>query len=354
MRAYICIQLVTLFIFSHFFVSSAHAQNNVKFSNPEISVNGLFLGRVGSDGSSRSQESANGFHIQEIETRLTANVDPYFRADFTLAFEKEPGQDFVFTPEEAFIESLSLPSVTLRLGKFRAFLGKHNQYHTHSFPFIDLPLIYEQLVGEEGLNEIGASAAVLLPVPWFSEFVAQGFSATNENLFTVDRANAIAGLFHSKNLWDLNKTTTFELTGSYGIGQNDFGSNSQIYSASSTLKWRPLEKSIYRRVAWTTEFLQTFRDGAPDNELVGGVSSWLQWQFARRWWIQGRYDYLGLPDPDDGTGYKASALLAFVPSEFSALRLQYDALSEPGPGDMQHIVTLQLNFTIGAHPAHDY
>ena len=333
----------------------ALAQNSTIIDkvNPRIGINGLFLGRVSTEGSNRTQEAADGFHIQEVETRMMANVDSYFLAAFTFAFEKEPGEDFSFALEEAFVESLSLPWVTVRAGKFFAYLGKHNQYHTHAFPFIDQPIMYDILLGEEGFNEIGVAAAVLLPTPWYSEFVAQAFSATNENLFDTDDADDVTVLMHSNSLWELSRTATFELTGSYGFGNNTFGDQSHIFNGSSTIKWRPAN-SPNDSLSWTTEFLQTLRENAPSDPRVGGIASWLMWQFNRRWWLQSRFDYLGLPDPTAGETKRYSGLLAFVPTEYSALRLQYDALDEAGAADIVHIVTLQLNVTIGAHPAHPY
>ena len=58
---------------------------------------------------------------------------------------------------------------------------------------------------------------------------------------------------------------------------------------------------------------------------------------------------------DDTTPFqrKQSLLLAYVPSEFSALRLQYDHRNNGMRAD-EHKILLQLNFTIGAHPAHAY
>ena len=76
----------------------------------------------------------------------------------------------------------------------------------------------------------------------------------------------------------------------------------------------------------------------------------MQLQHSRRWWIQGRYDLLGVAT--GGNDSRLSGLVAFVPSEFSALRLQYSQLDEDG--DIVHQLLLQLNFTVGSHPAHRY
>jgi hypothetical protein len=48
-------------------------------------------------------------------------------------------------------------------------------------------------------------------------------------------------------------------------------------------------------------------------------------------------------------------LFAYVPSEFSALRLQYAAFrADEGGAALEHEVFLQAVVSIGSHPAHAY
>ena len=51
---------------------------------------------------------------------------------------------------------------------------------------------------------------------------------------------------------------------------------------------------------------------------------------------------------------KESVLLAFLPSEFSGLRLQYDYIQDRARTRNDHTIAFQYNITIGAHPAHAY
>ena len=322
-------------------------------SNPSISVNALMLGRAGNEGDNPDSESPNGFQFQELEARFTSNIDAYFRGDVTLAVEKEDGE-FIVEPEELFVETLSLPSFTIKAGKFYALLGRHNHLHTHSFPFIDKPLTNEMLLGEEGLNETGLAVSYLMPTSWYFEVVGQVFSGTNEILFDSSTQNDVAGVLFVKNLWDLSDATTLEFNLGYGNGKNAFDGTSHLYSASMTYKWRPVEKSVNKSFLWTAEFLQSHRENVLEDMRVGGVSSWVQWQFARRWWLQGRVGYLGFPKPDMGATRKYSVLFGFVPTEYSALRLQYDNINRDFEEKAEHRVSLQLNVALGTHPAHSY
>ena len=76
-----------------------------------------------------------------------------------------------------------------------------------------------------------------------------------------------------------------------------------------------------------------------------------EYQFARRWYVGGRYDrsQRTLDASIQDTG--GSAFLTFWPSEFSQIRGQYRHTSY-GDGVKANEILLQFNFAIGAHGAH--
>jgi len=332
--------------------------------NPAISVNGLFLGGYASSPRTTSRLTGldfhNGFNLQEAEFQFTADVDPYWKANFILSVDRN-GETGV---EEGYVTSEELPydllpqNTSLKLGKFYATFGKHNLLHTHAFPFIDQPLINRAVFGNEGLKEPGLGVNYLLPAPWFSELTFQGLAGENDGLFhfTSDAKRRGAYLGHWKNFFDLSDETTVELGNSYIAGRNsDSGHRlSQAAGLDLTLKWRPLQMATERGLIWQSEYLYFSRDR--EREALtrgGGLYSSLQYQFARRWWIQGRYDLLGIPNFDEGRKNRWSTLLAFVPSEFSAIRLQHSYTSQERGSPVNQLL-LQFNYTIGSHPAHQY
>jgi len=326
--------------------------------NPAISVNGLFLGTYTSDeaGGTDGEEGGvghitSGIHIQEVEAQFTAFVDPYLRADIILALPEGEGIEV----EEGYVSTLNIPSVIFRIGKTHEPFGKHNLLHTHQFPFIDAPLINERIFGEEGLTEVGVDVSYLVKLPWFSELRFDLLDGSNEVLFNSPNGNDLAYLAHYKNLWDLSEATTLELGESYIVGKNEFEDTSQAAGVNLTLKWRPPRRALYRALIWQTEYLYAKKEPADQTfDSLGGLYTLVQYQFARRWWVQGRYDRLGLPEArDEGATYRVSGLLALVPSEFSAIRLQYNYLKEENEEGV-HQVLAQVNFTIGSHPAHQY
>lgn len=342
-----------------------------KVFNPDTSVNFLGLMQHGTGVSNdRTSPDHNGILLQEAELQFFADVDPYLRANALLSIAQEDGgTGYGIDPEEVFLETIDLPVVTLRAGKMKLALGKHNTLHTHAFPFIDAPLVNQRLLGDEGLNETGVSAAALLPFAWFSEFTLQGFSETNEDLFSISGASPsdvppsgrVGGLMNWRNLWDLSDDLTYELA-AYGTrGKNAMNAFSTVWGADSIFKWRPSEGGKYHALVWASEYLNGNRRGLVDGTSgeniarLGGWASWLQYQFAERWWIQARAEKAGTPHSDAlPTSRKYSALLGFFPSEFSGFRLQYDRQKDSDRERTDHTLALQFNVTIGAHPAHSY
>ena len=336
-----------------------------KVFNPDISANFLGLLQRGTKLSDdRRAAPYNGLSLQEAEIQFTSDVDPYLRAValFSLAQEASASKvSFGIDPEEVFLETIFLPSVTLRAGKFKMALGKHNQLHSHAFPFLDSPLILQQLLGDEGLNEVGVSAAALLPLPWYSELVFQGFSLSNQDLYASPRSGDWGGLVHFKNLWDLSDDFTMELGASGTGAKNISDQTASVLGGDLTFKWRPAVGGKYQALIWSTEYLNGYRPGKVDSttgeslERLGGVAAWIQYQFAERWWVQGRYEYIGAPHAAAlMTENKQSALIGFFPSEFSGFRLQYDRHTVQNQERADHRVALQYNVSIGAHPAHAY
>lgn len=366
--------------------TSAHAQDAGQTTatgtsnsfNPAISVNGLFLGyhtsdpfalepafgheaheEEGEDHATETEEEHHeegghahglpeegGLSVQEFEIRMSANVDAYFRADVTLAIPGTEGVEL----EEGYLETIGLPNVTLRAGKFFSSFGKHNALHTHAFPFVDGPIAQERILGGEGLNEIGVRASLLLPASWFSELDVELLDGTNE-LYNSSGSSDYVYAASWRNLWDLTDESTFEIAGSAGTGKNEADAFTQIYGLDATYKWRA-SRGSQRSVIAQIEYLRAHLDDGTDTEKAGGLSTHLMLQTSRAWWIQGRYDLFGIPNPETDKQHRYSALVGLVPSEFSSFRLQY-SLNKEGD-ETVHQFAFQINFTMGSHPAHAY
>ena len=354
---------------------SSTATGTSRAFNPAISVNGLFLGlhtsepfarepafgheHEGEDGHAENDEGVHahahahglphdtGLSVQEVEVQLSAFVDPYLKGDITLAVPGTEGLEL----EEGYLTTIGLPGITLKAGKFYADFGKHNLLHTHAFPFVDPPVVSERILGGEGLNEVGLGMSALLPMAWYSELTFQILNGDNE-LFDSQNGGDLAYLGRWRNLWDLDDATTLELGGSYSAGRNGHGELTHLIGGDLSIKWRPPRRARDRGLTFQAEYIQARVDDGVDTETVGGFYSFLKVQVSRRWWIQGRYDLFGLPRLQPERESRFCGMLAFVPSEFSTVRFQYN-LNHAG-SESVHQLVVQLNFTMGSHPAHNY
>lgn len=347
-------------------------------STPDIGANTLFLYQNSNfhqqDANPGSLDAnPNGLNVQEAELSFISDVDPYTRLNLLLSIApkyKTDGtkitEEWTIEPEEAFAESNAIDFMTLKLGKFKSALGKHNTLHTHAYPFVLAPLTNVHLLGEEGLNDVGVSAAALVPTSWFNEVTLQALRGKGENdEFNSPSVSESVGLAHWKNLFDLSDELTLELGASYSWGQNSYKGQTSLTGADLTFKWRPSVGGKYHSLLWTTEYLNRRQTRSTyDDEVGSGIASWIQYQFTDRWMVAYRYDQFNMKNSYDTANLpndleeRHSVGLTYLPSEFSSYKFEYDHRRGPQQNSHQEnsesVFYLQANFTIGAHPAHAY
>jgi hypothetical protein len=209
-------------------------------------------------------------------------------------------------------------------------------------------------------------------------------NGNNPLLFNSDDKSDLAYLFHLDNLWDMNEEVTLRLGGSYLIGNRGlyFFSDDIIPIGPDTskitsntwgidfhLKWKPLQFGRYKSFTLQGEYVSTKLnfDGRFSKPMHGFFIQALR-QFDIRYWLQLRYDWFKRPydlsrfftgpinfDDDsrkDLSGQRISLAIGYVPTEFSAFRIQYNYLRIND--QIEHQVIAQINVTIGSHPAHKY
>jgi hypothetical protein len=337
------------------------------------------------------------FNLGESELTFSANVDPYFFANFTAAVESE-GEIGV---EEAYFKTLALPAgLLLKGGRFFSGVGYLNEVHAHAWDFIDQPLVYQAFFGGQ-LAEDGLQLKWLAPTALFVEL---GIEAGNGGAFPGTRRdrngmNSWAALAHIGS--DIGDSTSwraglswldtdaedraYEDVDHLGLPvENAFTGSSRTWIADATLKWAPHGNSFRRSLKVQGEYMRREEEGdlAFDTAGLGLTgdydsrqSGWyLQsvYQFIPRWRIGARYDALDADDADialveNGTllpgdfplllpasPSRFSLMLDWSPSEFSRMRAQY-AWDEARIGEEQdEQFFLQYLYSIGAHGAHKF
>src|SRR6267143_1945415 len=233
------------------------ASSNAKLLNPDISLIGDFIGTAGRNNVSPSPS----LEMHESEVGLQAIIDPYARADAFISFG-ETGVNV----EEAYVTFTSLPGgLLLKVGKKRADFGKVNTIHNHALPFIDRPLVTNNLVGgEDGIDDAGFFLSRFLPAPknWFLEGNAELLRGDSGDLFQASRRQEVSVVGHLRAYRDLSESTNLDLGVSYARGHNNFGSSflANLYGGDATLRWRPLRRAIYNSFMFRTELFWSARD----------------------------------------------------------------------------------------------
>ena len=331
--------------------------------NPDISLNADFLFHASSQPD--VNQDHRPFRVREVELGLSGAVDPYGQYHVILGLEEETPDQWAVGVEEAYFTYTELPyDLCLRVGKFRASVGKVNDTHLHALPWVDYPRVITNYFGEEGLKGTGASLSWLVPNPWdhYLELTGEVFDNDNEVLFAGEKSNDAAELVHLKSFWELSTSSTAELGLSAATApdsEGHGGRRSWIEGADLTFRWRPPGKGLYKALEFRNEILLCQRDlpDSTETEDSWGMYSAAEYQFARRWTAGVRYDYSETPDDRNLKENDYSAYATFRQSEFAFWRLAYmfqDRDSGPDKDGGSHVVFLQFNVSLGVHPAHKY
>lgn len=341
-----------------------------------------------------------GFTLLETELAASANIDDLFYGKFTLAFHQEEGA-IETDLEEAFFRTLTLPhGFSVQAGRFFSSIGYQNNQHSHSWDFVDAPLLYRGLFGKQ-IIDTGAQVSWLAPTDLFLEVGAEWLrgdaypaGSGNQGKNSLVAFAHTGGDFNQSSSWQLGisglqaNSVAAELGGhAHGHGGEEeegeaadveFDGDVRLYGIDVVYKWAPNGNAKQRNFKLQAEYFRLERDGdisiaeeAVETTTLDGSAQgfYIQgiYQFKPRWRVGLRYDRL---DSDthgsdaevlEEAGFEQtnfaperySLMLDYSHSEFSRLRLQVnqDDSSEEY-GDTQMFV--QYIMSLGAHGAHRY
>lgn len=351
--------------------------------NPDISVVGWLQyssGDLGSEGETEVEAGEPPFaQVNEMEMGLQAAVDPYSRADLFIAFSPEEGVDL----EEGYLTLLALPAgFQARLGKHRSFIGRFNRTHPPETAFATRPLVHEIFLGEEGLFVTGGLLSHTIPNPWdlYVNVDVEVSSAPDEGAIfaPAERSDLLYG-GRASGFVDLTEAMNVSLGGS--LYRGPFGLedpvalegdalHTTLVGGDVTFRWKDPERAIYRSLFWMTEVLSASTESGAAGQVplaralqVGGAGegddratgmfTHVEYQFARRWRLGGRYDWTELPG--GGALHESGALgyLTFTPSEFSLFSLQGVGRRDAS-GVWDERAFVKVAFSMGPHGAHPF
>jgi len=311
--------------------------------------------------------SSSGMSLGESEMTLSASIDPHFFAQTTLAFDGDAG----VSVEESFIQTLGLgEGMTLKFGRFFSAMGYLNEKHAHAWTFIDAPLIYRGLFGDQ-LKVEGVQGSWLLPTDHFMQVGAEALNGAWTAFYTL------ADDWDESQSWQLGLSywQSSKVAGRVGQGLNSelqFDGESRIGSVDFVYKWAPNGNQINENFKFQLEYFDRHESGqlsaASGFDYQSDQRGWYAqgvYQFRPQWSVALRYDHLSSSNSgadeallkEEGltegvTPQRYSALLAWSPSEFSHIRLQYSQDGSYDSTDNQ--LFLHYSGSLGSHGAHQY
>ena len=340
--------------------------------NPNISLVGTMLGVYNGAETPPPGSEATRFGLQEIELGFQAAVDPYFRVDAFLAMP-EGGPEIV--AEQLELTTLGLPAgFQVKLGQLLPSLGRHNTRHLETWDFVDTHLTH-QLLLDGGLSTPGVELSYLIPtgsrtlmLKVFAEALYAGGDSisalrTDELAAALGAAPAetfdyddlpLAPLARLEAAITASPSFTAIVGGSFltaPSGRDGMTPDSRIYGADLYLRYRDTSGEGYNTLSLTAEGFRRERKIDERDFVDHGVYTQVFWRFAKRWQSALRGEWV------DGDSFnqslRASASLSFLPTEFSRLRIQYNA-HKMEDMDLGHTALVQIEFSIGPHGAHTF
>ncbi len=360
-----------------------------------------FINPHGHDDHGHS-EFERGFNLGATEVVFSASVDTYFDGVLVLDVD-EHGIEI----EEAYAVTRRLPAgLQLKFGKFFSGIGYINAQHTHEWDFADRPLPNLLIFGDHGLNEKGIQLTWLPPLPVYTLLGVEILQGENEGMANFEGARSYdigpgARDRSGPRMWTAFGKVSPNLGYNHTLQAGLFGGGSRLHQnlhgsrgeegttwfagtdwvylydrgrayGHGTLKLQG--EYIYRVrdldvVGVRADSLATHPLGETRKDRQDALYLQAVYGFAPRWKAGLRYEIAGITnnpgqrsnlpaDVDWASSSRYTANVAWMPTEFSRLRLQYGharlASDNAGGRESFNTVILQYEMSLGVHGAHRF
>jgi hypothetical protein len=336
-------------------------QQTLNAFNPRMTVFGDFVGRLSLVKHPPEPEIEDELNMREVEVDMRADVDPYSKAVFILAVERESSSDsYAIDIEEGYLTLETLPwNLRAQLGRWRQRFGQANRTHRHDLMQIDYPTALRDFLGEEGLIGDGISLLWLAPgIPL--ELESTVINGTDETILAGAPSTFPAFLWRA----DLTLDLPFQSIGSFGssylLGWNDddHGNMTQLIGGDITLMWKPtrirsavLQSEVY--------YLQRGNGDGLRGEIAWGGYSAFTVQPIQQLYLGTRYDWSDYGQQiEDNDSWALSFYASWYTTEFLRFRIGYiheeNRTAFPGGRKDNDVLELQVVFLIGSHPVEPF
>jgi hypothetical protein len=350
--------------------------------NPDISVIPRF--RIDTNDGTKLPDqrvwNRPDFSFEELEIAIQSYLNPYAKADVVLTLPGPDVEEGKVGLEEAYATILrGLPlDLNLRLGKYRVDFGKINMVHPHAWPFVTQPLSQERFLGDEGLNDLGISASLLLPTgdvyTTLSADLLRGLPV-GEVTGIADTTGAspfYATAARLRTFLPLGDFSDLEVGLSGYTGIHDPYNRERFWYTNLDLKYK-YRPSTYTSLVLQGEYLLNIRKASQDREgnpfldpggaterrtiTTSGLYLYADYQFLKVFSLGARYDWSQTPYSAEDRAHAIAVFAGYYPVEETlGVRLQYQRTTTESPAAAQTVnqLALQVLFSLGPHKAHPF
>ncbi|WP_240636186.1 hypothetical protein [Caldimonas tepidiphila] len=364
---------------------AAMAQVGADVGTPARSASPVEVGAV-LDLAHTSRELALGNRDQGLalghsEVTLGAKLGRNFAGRATAVAHSDEGKiEFEF--EEAFVETTSLPrGLQLRGGRFLAQIGYLNELHLHTDDFVQRPLLYRAFLGNHYFDD-GLRLNWVAPTGLYWRNGVEVFggrklveeSDSGSQLGAVVLSTKVGGDIDVSNSWQLGLSYLRNRRPAHAEEEEEHFGEAEHHEAhgagysgrhltviDGVWKWAPNGNNRERQLRLSAEYARVNGLAEAASSLAhrsGYVSA--VYRFAPQWEAGIRADELRIREPhedhvDSGKLQEVSAMLAWKPSHYSALRVQFSRQRDRGGfEDANRTVQVQYLMSFGAHGAHPF
>ncbi len=312
--------------------------------NPAISLVTDFRSNISNSDRSAKKETL----LKEAELGIAADVDPFLRAEFYIAFAREDGQN-IAEVEEGFGRYTNLGrGLSAKFGKIAGAVGRVQRNHADQLNFLDYPLVIQDFLGDEGLRTGGASLSYLFPGDRFNEITAEVLQGEEGNVIRPSHTQDLVYIAHYRTFFDFNEDNSAQLGATYLSAPGENKTRGDMYGIDFVYKSQP---GAQRSLVFESEAFWA-KPGMPNQRRAFGAFAAATYQFMPTMFAYGKYDYSEIPGTNDRhQGWTVG--LTLKPTEFHHWRVEFQQITS-NFGASRNTLNLQFQMVIGAHPAHKY
>ena len=344
-----------------------------------------------------------GWSFGHNEFAVSGEIGGFLEGQFTGVMHQHE-DELEFELEELWLQTLGLgQGVTLKAGRFFSDIGYLNNTHPHAWDFVDAPLIYRGILGNQ-YKDNGLQGSWIAPTETYLRLGTEAFTG-GEFPFDYDGGGIgswslfadIGGDFNASHSWQLGISHLWgdsdDRFGGHGHdhgGRHEVGhaygeehlpaftGDSSIAAVDFVYKWAPdgnykerffklQMEYMYRREDGRIDLFHdgAFEESSPYEGRQQGGYIQGNYRFLPHWQGSLRYDLLTSSNravnaeileeaglESDYDPWRIGGAIAWVPNEYTTLRFQYNHDRSLPRTDHQFFV--QFIYSFGAHGAHQF